>query len=525
MKIKTQICFLAAVLSVTSMVAQTASLQGFKTLRSNAISPIFEGKEVKGYTMFYKTDKADKGNDNYSLAVYDENLTKTKTITMQKPRNKFLLLGNSYNQNVIGFYFYNFKEDRFEIETFDKTLEKVAFKTIDHKLSMMENMVMRQRMEADEKDQSSFGYDFNLYPVPGKGFIINGLVKNGKGYTLEMFDDKLKTLWKFSTPEKSDEYQAFMINQVTDKYIIGNLIKRPGAMSKKMTYYIGVVDIATGKLIMERPVESKASEQLSLNSVNYDEASDQFMVLGDFYNIDDKPGVAKSKGFYVKTFDPSGKVLNEKMYGWAKDVKKLMPPEANESLEKGAMNYTHKIIKADDGKIYLVCEQFSKSADALGIAGNILGGGYGNSMTKAVVWNIIIFVLKPDFSLAEVKLYTKDKSNVSLPPGADFYGSGLIGMVTKSIGGFDYQFTQMTNDRKSFDIVYVDYDKEKGESTKRILGNIILSPDGKFNLDKMDITTKATSSYLYPAKPGYLMMVDFLRKEKTVGMKLVKLNY
>src|SRR5205085_3694412 len=111
--------------------------------------------------------------------------------------------------------------------------------------------------------------------------------------------------------------------------------------------------------------------------------------------------------------------------------------------------------------------------DALGIAGNILGGGYGSSMTKGVVWNILIFVLNPDLTLSEIKFYPKDKSTVTLPPGADFYGPGMIGLLTKYVGGFDYQFTQMTNDGNSFDVVYINYDKVKGESTKRVLGNII----------------------------------------------------
>jgi hypothetical protein len=97
--------------------------------------------------------------------------------------------------------------------------------------------------------------------------------------------------------------------------------------------------------------------------------------------------------------------------------------------------------------------------------------------------------------------------------------------VMKQMGSFDYQFTQLANDGKSADIVYINYDKEKGEDTKRVLGNIIISPDGKFTLDKMDITTKATSSFLYPAKPGFLMMVDYLKKERSLGMKLIKLNY
>jgi hypothetical protein len=134
-------------------------------------------------------------------------------------------------------------------------------------------------------------------------------------------------------------------------------------------------------------------------------------------------------------------------------------------------------------------------------------------------------VLNKDLTLNEIKYYTKDRSDAELPPGMDFYGPGMWGMVMKQMGSFDYQFTQLANDGKSADIVYINYDKEKGEDTKRVLGNVIISPDGKFTLDKMDITTKATASFLYPAKPGFLMMVDYLKKERSLGMKLVKLNY
>lgn len=518
--------FLLLCISVTGFAyAQTQELSGFKRLSSSSITPIYEGKEVKGYTLFYKTDKADRGNDNYHISIYDENLALSKTINMQKPRDKFFLIGSGYNGDLIGFYFYNFKDKRFEIEAYDKSLKKTASSEIIHKLTNMEMAIMQKKLADADKDLAGYSYDVNLYPVAGKGFITNGLLKNGKGFTLEMLDNSLKSKWKIGTDEKSKEYEAFVISDVTDKFIIGSLIKRPGMMSKKMTFYITAFDVNTGKKFMEVPLEGSVKDQLSLNSISYDENTKQIITIGDYYNESDKPGVSKSKGFYIKTFDDQGKETNMKFFSWDKDVKSLLPAEAKPSLEKGAMNFTHKILRGQDGKFYLVCEQFSTGTDGAGIALNVLGGGYGASMTKAVVWNMFIYALNPDFTLNEIKFYAKDKSNVTLPAGADFYGSGMIGMITKAVGGFDYQFTQMTNDGKSFNVVFINYDKEKGETTKRMLGNIIISPDGKFNLDKIDITTKASSSFLYPAKPGYLMMVDHLRKEKTVGMKLIKLNY
>jgi hypothetical protein len=523
-----KILITAALIACTFLLhAQTASLEGFKNIHPSFITPIFEGTEVKGYTTFYKSDKADKGNDNYSLSIFDENLTKTKTISMKKPRGKFFLLGNGYNGNLIGFYFYNTKDKQFEIEAYDKTLKKTGSRIFKEKLTNMEQMAISQRIMAEEKEQSTLGFDINLFPVPNKGFIRNGLQKGGKGFTLEMLDNDLKTLWTYETPEKLKDLETFVSFDVTDKYMIGMMLRRSGMMSTKFTYYITAFDIESGKKIIDVPVEAEGStDQLSLNTVKYDATGNQIIAIGDYYAENDKPGSDKSKGFYFKTFSMDGKETNKKQYSWARDVKSLMPPEAKESLEKGAMNYTHKVLKGADGKFYLVCEQFNRSASAMGIAGKVMSGGRGGaSVSKCNVWNLMVFVINPDFTLSEIKFYPKDKSSVEMPAGAANFGPGIAGMILKSQGGFDYQFTQMTNDNKSFDVVYIDYDKEKGESTKRILGNIIIAPDGTFTLDKMDITSKASSSFLYPSKPGHLMMVDWLKKEKTVGMKLVKLNY
>ena len=514
---------LCCILYAATTFAQTQELSGFKTISSRAISPIFDGKEVKGYSLIYKTDKADKDNDNIHIAVYDVNLTLTKTIDLKKPRGKYLLLGNAYNGEGLGFYFYNFKEKQFEIEVYDKNLVKQAEVTDNHKLTNMEEAALNNAKASAEKDQASFGASLNIYPVAGQGFITNGALKNGKGYTLKMYDNKLKEKWSFSSPEDADGYEGMIISEVNGKYLIGNVIKRPSLFSTKMTFYLVVFDVMTGKKKMEIPISGTGQDQLSLNTIIYDEPTDQIIAIGDYYPEDGKVGSSRSKGFYFKVYSSDGKEGAKQMYTWEKDVKTKLPPEAKESLEKGAMNYTHKILKGDDGKFYLVAEQYSKSASGMGIASKAMGGSA--NVTKAQLWNMVIFVLNKDLTLSDIKYYTKDKSDVELPPGMDFYGPGLWGMMMKQMGSFDYQFTQMANDGKSADIVYINYDKEKGEDTKRVLGNIIISPDGKFTFDKIDITTKATASFLYPAKPGFLMMVDFLKKERTIGMKLIKLNY
>ena len=94
----------------------------------------------------------------------------------------------------------------------------------------------------------------------------------------------------------------------------------------------------------------------------------------------------------------------------------------------------------------------------------------------------------------------------------------------KQYGYFDYQFFANSSNKKTFNAVYVNYDREKGEKPKKVVGNIILGEKQLVTIDQIDMPSKASSAFLYPAKPGYIMMVDYLKKQKQLGMKLVKVN-
>lgn len=508
----------------TSVFAQTESLPGFKTLRKSQINAIQDGSEVRGYSVFQTLDKADKKNDNYAMFVYDENLTKVKTLEFKKQRNVTFLLGNAFNGDAMALMFYNTKEKAYELETYDNSLKKLASKKIVNN-SKTEKMSIQQNtmMQAKGNDPGEL-VGIGVIPVPGKGFVKIGLTDKSDGYFFTMFDNNLNEKWTLSTPKDPKEYEVFFVYDVTDQYIAGTIIRRPGKMSKKFTYYVAVIDANTGQLVIDAPIETSASEQLSINGISIDKQRNEFIVSGDSYNLSDKPGVNKSKGFYVKKFSPDGKITAQSIYSWNTDVKKVLPAEAAESVEKGFLNYTHKMMTDASGRVYLITEQYRTTADAMGIASNILGGGYGSSMTKVQVENIMLFELSPNLELTNIKFYDKNKKNVALYPGMEFYGTGMLGYFVKLMGDFDYQFSQTSNDKKNFNIAYTNWEKEKGEKAKKYIGNISINDKGDFSLDKIDVTNKASAYFVFPAKPGHVMMVDWLKKEKTVGMKLVKLN-
>lgn len=509
----------AFLLALSFAYAQKQNLSGIQNLRASAISPIYEKNEVKGYMFYYKADKADKKNDNYVIDIFDEDLNKVKSIVMQKPRNSYFLLRNSFNGSAFSFYFYNFKKKELEIETYDRGLNKLASHKITE-MSKMDKTIIQQELERGTTSDNDFLSGMNLHPVPGKGFVRNSYEGFGKSFELEMYDNDLKLKWRFK-PEKNKDYEAIGVTEVTDKYLMATIVRRSGMLSKKMDFYVAAFDIETGEKILDEPIESSSNEQLSLSSFNYDERKGEFLVLGEFYNADDKPFVNKSQGFFIKRLGLDGKEKSAKHYGWDKEIKSLLPAEARKSVEENYINYVHKLIKDSNGNMYLVAEQYKIVVSGLGIAAKAMGGKA--SSTKGKIGNLFVFAIDPADDLKEVKFYQKEETDCLLPAGLGWYGVGLLGYVIKMEGGFDYQFTQASNDATDFSIAYLNIGKGRGAKTSLV--NIMLDNAGIFQTDNIDITSaKRDRTYTYPGKVGYNMMVDYSGKEKTMEMRLVKLN-
>ncbi|RDV14571.1 hypothetical protein DXT99_14325 [Pontibacter diazotrophicus] len=503
--------------------AQTHTLSGFTISNKKAITPIYEGNEVKGYTMLYREDRADTRVANYGVDFYDQDLQKVRSALFPKERHFSHLLRRAYNGKTFSFYFYNTRSKLLEMDVFDSSLNKIASKEFPMR-SKADQHAALEEMQVSRTGASKPLSGMNLYAVPNKGFIRNGYTGNMKGFSLEMYDNNLNLKWTYTSDGMSKNYESLLVHEVTDKYILATIARRSGKVSKKLNFFVAAFDVETGDNLLDVPVENDNTQQLSVSSFSFDEKKKEFIAMGEFYSVEDKELEDQSKGFYVKRMGMNGKENFAKFFGWEKDVNPLLPQEAKKSLKEGYENFVHKIIRGADGKQHIVVEQYKVKADGVGIALAVLGGG--TSTVKGVIGNMLIYTLGPDLSLEKVSFFEKDQTDCILPPGAGAYGAGLLGLVINMNGGFDYQFTQEDNSQTSFSTAYINYKKvKKSKFREKTLVNIMYAGNMQLKSDNIDVSSSnEVVSFVYPAKPGYVLVLDRQSGEEKLEMKLVKLN-
>lgn len=511
---------LLLLVGIVQLNAQSYTFEGVKYASANSTKTIMNGNDVAGYIVFYKRDKADKSNDNYGFDLLDEKLNKVNSVKFPLPSN-VIFLHTVHNGEALGLMFYDTKKYNYILKSFDNTLQPLGTTFMD-KINKSEISMLYKQGEHD----ADGGYMYNIVAVPGKGFVRPGMGKSSSQYKLTFYDNSFKEKWTYETPEENKGYEFFTVSDVNDKYISGITIRRNSILSKKMEYFLTVFSADTGEKILDTSIESD-KQQLSLSSIIFKENSNEVLIQGEYYDEDAKAGVDKSKGIFIKTYDLSSrKELSQKLLSWSKDIYKLFDAKAKASIEDKFLNYTHTIIPMANGGYLMVFEQFKRVVDggmlALSVAtmGNVQG-----PITKIKVGNIWVMELDAAMTPTKIKYYTKDESVIALHGGVDFMGPGFSGWMTKLTGQFDYQFLQKSRDG-AFNIAYVNYDREKGEKTKTVVGNIFKPAEGELSIDHIDITApKQTAFFLYPAQAGYVMLGQFIRKEEKLAFKLVKLNY
>ena len=76
----------------------------------------------------------------------------------------------------------------------------------------------------------------------------------------------------------------------------------------------------------------------------------------------------------------------------------------------------------------------------------------------------------------------------------------------KAHGGFDYAFTPRAPDKSTFQVSYVNYDREKGQASKNVLSSIVYTPEKRFTIDKISLERRSTLYFVNRAKDGYVLV-------------------
>jgi hypothetical protein len=503
--------------------AQNLSKTGVVKMNIRSTGPIIQNEQIKGYYLFYLVEKQDKKNYNYLLSIYDENLREINSVTLTRPRTFFLIEGG-FNGEAFGFLFYDTKSKSVELIGYDRSLKQtgVVKKIVSNKflIETYKNFAIGQ--------EPSQAY---LVPVSNKGFLYYGLKEGKKAhYHMEFFDNSMKSLWSEQVKEKNGYSVETASEAFQSEEFVGTLItKRKLAASTNPETELAIHETLTGKLLFRVPMMTD-KYTVSFSEISYDPNASNFTVFGEYFNKDGNEAKDRSLGFITLTFDMNGKIAGVKTNSWLNEISKAAPVNERGKFDGNNTSILfHNIVRTNDGKIFVIGEQYKKAASAAGIMMNVLaaaGGGYSQaSNVQLNVYNMVIFEFTSDYVLKKVHVFEKDKNVLQLPAGYGALSPRSLSYFAKAVGGFDYSFTQPSSDKSTFYVSYVNYDREKGEKGKNVLGTIVYTPEKVFSVDKLPMNRKSTLYFVYRAKEGYVMITEYFKKEKRLDTRLEKVNY
>jgi hypothetical protein len=515
------ILFLFFYVAALCATAQNLSRHGVLKLSVRSSGPIIQDDQVKGYYYFYKVDKQDHKNYNYLLGLYDENLREIKTLEITRPKT-YVLVDGVFNGEAFGFLFYDHRAKSTELITYDRSLEKIG--NVTRKVNSKIMIASYTAIVNGGEPTQAF-----LVPISNKGFLYYGIKEGSKHkYEIQCYDNNLHVLWSDLAGVHTNVEMATEGFQAGD-YVGSMITRKKTPNSKDLEFDLLVHEVSTGKTVFRVPmIFDKYS--MSFSDVFYDEASQNFVVFGEYNDKDDKELKKPSLGLMTLTLDMTGKIIKQKLNSWATEISRAAPVNERGKFDgNNSRILFHEFVRTDDGKIFAIGEQYKKVASAGGIAGNVLmaamGGSAGTfSNAQLNIYNIVIFEFTADYTITKVHVFEKRKNVVNLPSGSEYTSPKLVSYYAKAYGGFDYAFTQHAPDKSTFYVSYVNYDRENAKS-KNVLGSITYTPEKNFIVDTIPLDRKSTLFFVQRAKEGYVMVTEYFKNERRIDSRLEKVNY
>jgi hypothetical protein len=446
----------------------------------------------------------------------DENLNKLKDIKFTDSKN-IALLESSYNNASVVFMFYDDDQNMLDYRlygmngkqsyTYSKTLDKKSEKYFKTQVAM----------NGSEESQNK-----NIFDVPGKGFLTITSLREDKNYTYDVnfyASGKRKT-WTYN-PIEDGRFTSAQYLGANDSIAVIEILSKEKLMSKDVESTLLGINLENGKKVFEVRTQDGKNQLYPMN-ISPVNGTNQFIVIGTYYASGDRLMRDNSEGLGIWLMSSKGKIEKSKYVSWANDMSKFLKVDQKGRVADLGYVYFHKLLQTEDGRIFAVGEGYKKVADGVGIALNVLTQSYRAGVTKLKITDMLMLELSQDFNLTNAKIYEKNNNSFSLNTGSDFLTPHSLALAAKSYGAFDYDFTQLGENKASFVVGYSDYERSKEYSGQTF--NSISYYDGKITTDKINLKTKASTVHILPAKPGSIVLMEYFKKDKKLDLRMEKLN-
>lgn len=504
--------------SLLSLAQEKLSIENVKSVYIRNSGEIMDGEELKGYFTFYVSDKVDRKTNEYTLQILDKNLARVKDIKFEDDKS-VQLLEASYNNSSILFLFYNREDKTFEFRAygFDGKQKFTYTKEFDKR--------SKAYMEAVMGSRSDEGQNESLFSVNEEGFVTVFPVREKKYYSFEInfFATNKRKQWIYeAAEEQEDKFSNAVYLGCTDSIVVFEVMKQKTLVFSNgpHSWLLGL-NIFTGKKVFELSTEGEEYKFYPMNISRIEGKSD-FLLMGTYYDKKSRVMKDASLGLASWTMNSKGVISNKVYNSWAEDISKYVPVNKKGNVAKVGFIYFHKVFQTADGNFFAVGEGYKQEVSALGVGLRVLGSG-NVSMLNVVTTDLLFFRFDPNFKVTDVKIYDKENNTCELPGGAEFLSPHVMALMAKAMGAFDYNFTTMDKDHTRFNVGYTDYTKKEEEGKGRYFYSIGYK-DGETTSDKIPLNTKAKWCRVYPAKPGFVTILEYYKKEKRLEYRLEKLN-
>lgn len=517
----------AMLLGVTTLNAQQASIPNvlnFKSAQSSG--EIFEKDKLVGYYVFYNKEKVDKKNTAYEIKLFDDNYNPQKSFEVVRPAST-MLLEMVFNGEAFLIHFYD-KKIGYEFVSFDKTGKVLG----SHKVP--KDDISKWDLQRVEMAAMNGAENITIFPSGTTGFIRTTFTKNKKvGYDIVAFDNNAKKIWSVESDANSPLMQMADITDVSEKVITVTIARKKNLLTKEVESSCLLLNPKTGSVIREIDLGSNETGARTILKSFVNEKTATIVLVGEFFKVGDNSVKDKSQGIYLQELGLDGKELTMKQFKWKGDIDKFKVEGLNgeDKKERPFYSFIHDVIIAENGHIFLIGEQFIKQASAKGIAAAALGGltgsGSGAAVVEILVADLLIMEFNAKKELVDFDLIAKKHTKIGLPSGYEMVSTNVLGYYIKSIGAFDYAFTSRDSAKDKFDVVYIDYNRreEKKSAKSDVMVGVVSFRKGVKEANRVPINSNATEFRLQPAKPGFISLSEYYRKEKKISLRLEQISY
>lgn len=501
--------------------SQEFTISNVEYYKMRSSGNIMDKNTVKGYFSYYDAEKVDKKFRVFNLCILDENLNQKSITSSIEPKSSFLVAASSNGFGML-FKFYDYKS------------HQIGYRSLNAKGELREKII---------RDASPFEIEFyrhyliehteqekfNLNPF-GNNFIDIYTIRKDKilTYNVICLDSTGKTLWSYSPDHKKGVDQASFLNANSDQLILFTEHNK-NRSTYNVSFGITVLN-SNGTLNLEIDMISEMYNLMPHNAYIDNETSN-LIVIGEYYDINDRTWKAESLGVFVRIIDGKGNIIKENYISWDKDVYSKVDETNKKEIQKNHVHF-HEIVKTADGKILAIGEQYRKQLSATAMALKLSNSDpdpSGNTSNLELrIGNLIILELSSDFSLSKTTIIDKSPTHVFLSKSNAYSNQHYLSRAIKAKGYFDYSFIITNSDNSQISICYIDNEEIKGKLAKRSVFNAVhysTTDPYKYSYDKLELNTDASFMSVHLAKEGYIMIEEYYNKTKTLRYSLEPLKF